>query len=78
MSLIELSRKALYDLPTRKSVGTVCIANYYPDETDSSMSLPQRYYISSMTRWGEKSEDAKMSKWMSNAYRPSEKISAGQ
>ena len=76
--IAELSEKAMCDLPNRKCVGTICVVDYYPDEANQVLSLPQRHYISSMTRWKDAEEDGRYSKWMQEAYKPLEKISVGQ
>lgn len=66
------------DLPNRKSVGAICVVDYYPNEAHQALSLPQRLYISSMTRWKEAKEDAKFRTWMQEAYKPLQEISVGQ
>lgn len=66
------------DLPNRKCVGTICVVDYYPNEANQALSLPQRHYIASMTRWKDAKEDVVYSKWMQEAYHPLEKIAVGQ
>ncbi|KAI7779825.1 hypothetical protein LA080_000323 [Diaporthe eres] len=46
--LIEAITPALYDLPSRLSSGTFVPIDYYPDEKDQALSLPQKSYVSSM------------------------------
>lgn len=66
------------DLPTRKSVGTICIMDYYPDEADQALSLPQHHYVSTMLHWKESTQDEAMKQWMLQAYYPLDEISVGQ
>lgn len=76
--LARLSKRALCELPTRKSVGTICIADYYPNEADQALSLQQHHYVSTMTSWADEAEDGRMQRWMFDAYTPLEKVSVGQ
>lgn len=49
-----------------------------PNEDDQAISLPQHYYISSMTCWTDPDWDEKMRKWMENVYQIAETVSCGQ
>ena len=65
-------------LPTRWSVGTICVADYFPNELDQALSLPQKHYVSTMTRWKDAADDESLRKWMYDAYEGLEKLSVGQ
>jgi len=66
------------DLPTRRSVGCIYIADYYPDEKEAAISLPQQYYISTMTCWTDAADDARMRKWMYDQYAALSPAGVGQ
>ncbi|KAH7344396.1 hypothetical protein BKA66DRAFT_434134 [Pyrenochaeta sp. MPI-SDFR-AT-0127] len=76
--LADLSGTAMCRLPTRWSVGTICVADYFPNELDQALSLPQKHYVSTMTRWKDAADDESMRKWMHDAYEGLEKLSVGQ
>ncbi|KAK7715950.1 hypothetical protein SLS57_006701 [Botryosphaeria dothidea] len=76
--LIEAIKPAFCDLPTRKSVGCLYISDYFPDEEDQSMSLPQQYHISTMTCWHDPAKDEVMKKWMYDVYERAQPVSCGQ
>ncbi|KAJ0122288.1 hypothetical protein J7T55_002801 [Diaporthe amygdali] len=75
--LIEAITPALYDLPSRLSTGTLCPLDYYPDESDQALSLPQKSYISSMLCWKDPGRDVFMDKWLRNAYEKAGAVSCG-
>ncbi|KAL2786643.1 hypothetical protein BJX66DRAFT_346696 [Aspergillus keveii] len=76
--LIEAVRPALTDLPTRRSIGCIYVGDYVPDEARQAISLPQHYYIASMTCWTDPSWDNRMSQWMRDVYTRAAKVSCGQ
>ncbi|GME45639.1 putative FAD-linked oxidoreductase YvdP [Neofusicoccum parvum] len=76
--LIEAITPAFCDLPTRKSVGCMYISDYYPNEEDQAMCLPQQYHISTMTCWHDPAKDAEMKKWIYDAYSRAQPVSCGQ
>ncbi|KAF3386549.1 hypothetical protein F1880_001409 [Penicillium rolfsii] len=76
--LIGAIKPALHDLPTRRSIGCIYIGDYVPDENNQAISLPQHYYIASMTCWTDPSWDDRMRHWMSQAYACASKVSCGQ
>ncbi|KAK7718530.1 hypothetical protein SLS64_002485 [Diaporthe eres] len=75
--LIEAITPALYDLPSRLSSGTFVPIDYYPDEKDQALSLPQKSYVSSMLCWKDPKRDAFMDKWLLDAYERADKVSCG-
>lgn len=66
------------DLPTRRSVGCLYIGDYTPNEFDQAISLPQHYYIATMTCWTDPSWDERMREWMKKAYAHAAPASCGQ
>ncbi|KAH7109499.1 hypothetical protein B0J13DRAFT_578931 [Dactylonectria estremocensis] len=75
--LIEAITPALYDLPSRLSSGTFCPIDYYPDEVDQALSLPQKAYVSTMCCWKDAKLDSAMDKWLLDAYTKADKASCG-
>ncbi|KAL3484341.1 hypothetical protein BJX62DRAFT_248525 [Aspergillus germanicus] len=76
--LIEAIRPALTDLPTRRSIGCIYVGDYVPDEARQAISLPQHYYIASMTCWTDPAWDNRMGQWMRDVYTRAAKVSCGQ
>lgn len=66
------------DLPSRRSVGCIYIAECYPDEADMAGSLPQQYYMSTMTCWTDPADDLRMRKWMYDQYSKVSAVGVGQ
>ncbi|KAJ4129626.1 hypothetical protein NW754_003908 [Fusarium falciforme] len=75
--LIDAITPALYDLPTRLSSGTFCPIDYYPDEADHALSLPQKTYVSTMCCWMDPKKDAAVDKWLLDAFLKAEKVACG-
>ncbi|KAH7146833.1 hypothetical protein B0J13DRAFT_664493 [Dactylonectria estremocensis] len=75
--LIEAITPALYDLPSRLSSGTFCPIDYYPDEADQALSLPQKSYVSTMCCWKDPKFDSAMDKWLLDAYTKADSASCG-
>lgn len=67
----------MYDLPSRLSSATFVPIDYYPDEKDQALSLPQKSYISSMLCWKDPSRDTFMDKWLLDTYKKADKVSSG-
>ncbi|OCL12642.1 FAD-binding domain-containing protein [Glonium stellatum] len=76
--LVDAITPALQDLPSRLTVGFICVADYYPDERDQALSLPQKYYISTMSCWRDPRRDQVMRKWMLDTYSRAGEVSCGQ
>ncbi|KAJ6027597.1 uncharacterized protein N7446_003808 [Penicillium canescens] len=76
--LIKAIKPALWDLPTRRSIGCIYVGNYRPDETNQAISIPQNFYIASMSCWTDPSWDDRMSRWMREVYTRASKVSCGQ
>ncbi|KAJ4343720.1 hypothetical protein N0V95_006550 [Ascochyta clinopodiicola] len=75
--LVDGITPALYELPTRLTTGTVCPLDYYPDEADQALSLPQKCYVSSMTCWQDAARDEANDKWVRRVYEQAAKVSCG-
>ncbi|OAL54688.1 FAD-binding domain-containing protein [Pyrenochaeta sp. DS3sAY3a] len=75
--LIEAITPALYELPTRLTTGTICPLDYYPDEADQALSLPQKCYVSAMNCWKDPERDAANDAWMQRVFERAEKVSCG-
>ncbi|KAH7376902.1 hypothetical protein B0T11DRAFT_273091 [Plectosphaerella cucumerina] len=75
--VIDAVTPALFDLPTRLSSGTFCPMDYYPDEADQALSLPQKTYVSSMICWKDPQYDTAIDKWLLDAYTKADKVSVG-
>lgn len=65
------------DLPSRLSSAVFVPMDYYPDEKDQALSLPQKSYVCSMLCWKDPDRDAFMDKWLLDAYKKAEKVSCG-
>lgn len=68
----------MLDLPSRRSVGTISILDYHPDENNQAISIPQEYYIATMTCWKDAAWDKTMRKWMLDTYTKLDSVSLGQ
>jgi len=75
--LIEAITPALYDLPSRLSSGTFCPMDYYPNEADTALSLPQKTYVSTMCCWKDAKFDSAVDEWLLNAYTKADTVSCG-
>ncbi|KAG2419171.1 hypothetical protein HFD88_002277 [Aspergillus terreus] len=75
--VIEAVTPALFDLPTRLSSGTFCPIDYYPDERNHALSLPQKTYVSTMLCWKDAKYDAAVDKWLLDAYSKADEVSVG-
>ncbi|SPN96506.1 related to 6-hydroxy-D-nicotine oxidase [Cephalotrichum gorgonifer] len=75
--LIDAVTPALYDLPSRLSSGTFCPIDYYPNETDQSLSLPQKAYVSTMCCWKDPKHDSTVDEWLLHTYTEADKVSCG-
>lgn len=75
--LIEAITPAMYELPSRLTTGTICPLDYYPDEADQALSLPQKCYISSMTCWRDEARDAANDEWLRRVFQKANKASCG-
>lgn len=59
-------------------MGALLISDYYPDENDSAISLPQQYFVSTLVCWTDPASDAKMRRWTRETYTNAASIAAGQ
>ncbi|KAJ6085353.1 hypothetical protein N7499_004982 [Penicillium canescens] len=75
--VIDAVTPALFNLPTRHSSGTFCPIDYYPDERNHALSLPQKTYVSTMLCWKDAKYDAAMDKWLLDAYTKADRVSSG-
>ncbi|KAL1854964.1 hypothetical protein Plec18170_004376 [Paecilomyces lecythidis] len=69
---------AVFQLPTRLSTGTIVFLDYYPDEADQAVSLPQKLSVTTMACWKDPKRDEAMDSWMRNAYKEAELVGLGQ
>ncbi|KEF62903.1 uncharacterized protein A1O9_00877 [Exophiala aquamarina CBS 119918] len=70
---------AVYELPTRRATGNICpLGDYYPDEADHCLSLPQKCTVTTITCYQDASRDAAVDQWTAAAYREAEKVAIGQ
>ncbi|KAH9215446.1 hypothetical protein DL95DRAFT_500403 [Leptodontidium sp. 2 PMI_412] len=76
--IVDKITPALLDLPTRKSTGTIVFLDYFPDEADQALSLPQKLSVTTMAIWKDPARDVAMDKWMYDAYKEAEKVGRGQ
>lgn len=65
---------AMFKLPTCCSTDTIIILDYYLDEADYALSLPQKLSVIIIAVWKNPSEDVKMDRWMYNAYKEAEQV----
>ncbi|KEZ40254.1 Uncharacterized protein SAPIO_CDS8729 [Scedosporium apiospermum] len=76
--IVEACSPALFELPTRKSTGTIIIVDWNPDEADQALSLPQRMTVATMVCYHNPELDVKMDKWSYEVYKKAEKVGLGQ
>lgn len=67
----------MFDLPSRLSSATFVPIDYYPDEKDQALSLPQKSYISSMLCWKDPNRDTAMDNWLLKVYEKADTVSCG-
>ncbi|KFZ07603.1 hypothetical protein V501_06292, partial [Pseudogymnoascus sp. VKM F-4519 (FW-2642)] len=76
--IVDRVTPALFNLPTRQSTGTIVFLDYFPDEADQAVSLPQKLSVTTMAIWKDPAKDAAMDKWMYDVYKEAEKVGRGQ
>ena len=76
-AIIEAITPALYDLPSRLTTGTICPLDYYPDEKDQALSLPQKCYVSAMNAWENPVLDEKMDGWIRGVFKKAATVGCG-
>ncbi len=59
-------------------MGTLLIADSYPDGTECSISLPQQYCISTFVCWTDPSWDLRLREWISSMYNKASTVGCGQ
>ncbi|KAF9872122.1 hypothetical protein CkaCkLH20_10459 [Colletotrichum karsti] len=75
--LIEAITPAMLDLPSRLSSATFCPTDYYPDEADQALSLPQKAYVSTMCCWKDAQYDSAIDNSLLDAYTKADAVSCG-
>ncbi|KIW79754.1 hypothetical protein Z517_06368 [Fonsecaea pedrosoi CBS 271.37] len=76
--LVRTMEGPMCDLPSRRSLGCIYIAECYPDAADMAGSLPQQYYMSTMTCWTDPTDDTRMREWMYDQYSKASAVGVGQ
>lgn len=74
--LLEAIKPAMCDLQTRTSSVFICICDIVPDESDASLSIPQKYYISTVSGWNDERGPA-VSQAMRDRYRRALPVACG-
>ncbi|KAK7214369.1 hypothetical protein V2G26_002372 [Clonostachys chloroleuca] len=68
--LIKAVKPALCELPTRLSSAFMCICDIKPDEDgDALLSMPQQYYISTITQWKDPGLEPDIYQHMRDRYK---------
>ncbi|RYP14191.1 hypothetical protein DL765_006552 [Monosporascus sp. GIB2] len=75
--LLEVVKPALLELPTRTSVAFICTCDIIPDETESAVTIPQQYYISTITQWTDPKLEPGIYQPMRDRYRRALPVAAG-
>ncbi|KAA8909856.1 hypothetical protein FN846DRAFT_898169 [Sphaerosporella brunnea] len=75
--LLDAIYPALCELPSRRSVGVVFIAETFPDEKKTAFSLPHQYYIATYTCWNDAALDAPMESWLKRTYEKVQRVGCG-
>jgi len=75
--LLEAVKPALLELPTRTSVVFICTCDIVPDEADSALSIPQQYYISTITQWTDPKLEPEIYQPMRDRYKRALHVAAG-
>lgn len=66
--LVKAIRPAMTDLPTRTSLGCIYCCHSFPKEDEHLCTLPQEFYISTFTRWQNKSLEPGIREPMAKIY----------
>lgn len=75
--LLDAVKPALCDLQTRRSSAFVCVCDIVPDENESALSIPQQYYISTITGWTDTSLEPGIKQAVRDRYRKALPVSCG-
>ncbi|SPO05415.1 related to 6-hydroxy-D-nicotine oxidase [Cephalotrichum gorgonifer] len=75
--LLSAVKPALLELPTRTSVVFICTCDIVPDEVDSAITIPQQYYISTITQWSDPKLEPYIYQPMRDRYRRALPAAAG-
>lgn len=75
--LLDAVKPALCDLPTRRSSAFVCVCDIVPDEKESALSIPQQYYISTITGWTDTRLEPGIKQAVRDRYRRALTVSCG-
>ncbi|TPX08044.1 uncharacterized protein E0L32_010244 [Thyridium curvatum] len=75
--LLSYIKPAMLELPTRTSVVFICTCDIVPDEVDSAVTIPQQYYISTITQWTDPKLEPQIYQPMRDRYRRALPVSAG-
>lgn len=67
----------MLELPTRTSVVFICTCDIVPDEKESAVSIPQQYYISTITQWTDPKLEPAIYQPMRDRYRRALPAAAG-
>lgn len=70
-------KPALCDLPTRRSLGCIAMADVNPQEKNQAASIQQRYYIASMICWTDAQKDGEMHAWLADVNERMEHVALG-
>ncbi|KAH8745299.1 oxidoreductase, FAD-binding protein [Diaporthe sp. PMI_573] len=75
--LLDAVKPALCDLQTRRSSAFVCVCDIVPDENESALSIPQQYYISTITGWTDTGLEPGVKQAVRDRYRRALPVSCG-
>jgi hypothetical protein len=77
LQLLDAVKPALCDLQTRRSSAFVCVCDIVPDENESALSIPQQYYISTITGWTDTGLEPGVKQAVRDRYRRALPVSCG-
>jgi hypothetical protein len=64
-------------LPTRRSSAFMCICDIVPDEDEASLSMPQEFYISTITGWTDTKLEPRVHQMSRELYKKALPVSCG-
>ncbi|KAH8707126.1 oxidoreductase, FAD-binding protein [Phaeosphaeriaceae sp. PMI808] len=75
--LLEAIKPAITGLQTRTSSAFLCICDIVPDEDEASLSIPQKYYISTVTGWYDTKRGPAIRQTMLDHYKRALPVACG-
>lgn len=77
LQIVEAFKPALTELESRITSAFICICDIVPDESVASLSIAQKYYISTVTGWLDKTKGPAIKQRMADRYRRAIPVACG-